>query len=57
MIGKVKEINKNNVVIEFINGSTKLISFDFLPDSIIIDDLINLDYLDSMFNEKYVDYF
>lgn len=57
MIGKVKEINKNNVIMEFIDGSTRSISFDLLPNDIIIDDFIDLDLLDHLFNEKYIDCF
>ena len=57
MIGKVKEINKTDVTLEFNDGSTKLIPFEILPDNIPIDDYISLNDFKSTPNEKYIDYF
>lgn len=57
MIGKIKEINENGVVLEFKDGSTKSVSFEILPNNITIDDLISLTSIETSPNEKYIDYF
>lgn len=57
MIGKVKMINIADVTIEFIDGSTKAVPLESLPNNIVLNDLINLNDSDTLINEKYVDFF